>query len=44
LKRSSITLDIVKNPRRGRTVIVQYLDSNGWTVTVQDINSSMSRQ
>ena len=35
LKRSSITLDIVKNLRRGQTVTVQYLDSNGQTVTVQ---------
>jgi hypothetical protein len=28
LKRSSITLDIVKNSRRGRTITVQCLDSN----------------
>jgi len=28
LKQSSITLDIVKNLRRGRTVTVQCLDSN----------------
>jgi hypothetical protein len=28
LKQSSITLDIVKNMRRGRTVTVQFLDSN----------------
>jgi hypothetical protein len=28
LKGSSITLDIVKNLRRGRTVIVQYQDNN----------------
>jgi len=28
LKRSSITLDIAKNLRRGRTVIVQCLNSN----------------
>ena len=35
LNRSSITLDIVKNPRRGQTVIVQKRGSNSWTVTVQ---------
>jgi hypothetical protein len=29
LKRISITLDIVKNLRRGWTVTIQYLDSNG---------------
>jgi hypothetical protein len=33
--RSSITPDIVKNMRRGQTVVVQKRDSNSWTVTVQ---------
>jgi hypothetical protein len=32
---SSITLDIVKNLRRGQTVIVQKQDSNSWTIIVQ---------
>jgi len=31
----SITLDIVKNLRRGRTVTFRYQDSNSWIVTVQ---------
>jgi hypothetical protein len=35
LKRSSITLDIVKHLRRGQTVTVQKQDSNSWIVTVQ---------
>ena len=35
LKQNSITLDIVKNLRRDRTVMVQKQDSNSWTVTVQ---------
>jgi len=32
---SSITLDMVKNLRRGQTVTVRKQDSNSWTVTVQ---------
>jgi hypothetical protein len=35
MNRSSITSDIVKNLRRGQTIIVQKRDSNSWTVTVQ---------
>ena len=35
LNRSSITLDIVKNLRRGQKVTVQKRDSNSWTGTVQ---------
>jgi len=34
-KWSSITLDIVKNHKRGRTVTIQYQDGNSSTVTVQ---------
>ena len=40
MKWSCITLDIVKNSRRGRTVTVQCQDSNGWTVTVQCLDSN----
>jgi regulator of RNase E activity RraA len=40
LIRSSITLDIVNNLRRGQTVTVQCVDSNGWTVTVQCLDSN----
>ena len=43
LKRSSITIDIVKNIRRGQTVTVQYLYNNGWTVAVQCLDSNASR-
>jgi len=35
LNRSFTTPNIVKNLSRGKTVIVQKLDSNSWTVTVQ---------
>ena len=42
MKRSSITLDIVKHLRRGQTVTVQCLDSNSWTVTIRDLNSNSS--
>jgi hypothetical protein len=42
LKQSSITVDIVKNLRRGQIVTVQCIDSNSWTVTVQDLNSNNS--
>ena len=35
LNRSSITPDIVKNLRKGQTVIVQKRDSNSWIVIVQ---------
>ena len=44
LKQSSITLDIVTNLRRGRTVTIQYLENNSWTVTVQCLDSNSSRQ
>ena len=40
LKWSFITLDIVKNLKRGRTVIFQCQDNNGWTITVQFLNSN----
>ena len=43
MKQSFITLDIVKNLRRGRTVIVEFLDSNSWTVTVQRLDSNSWR-
>jgi hypothetical protein len=35
LKQSSVTLDIVKNMRRGQTVTVQKQDSNSCIVTIQ---------
>ena len=44
LKQSSITLDIVTNLRRGRTVTIKYLENNSWTVTVQCLDSNSSRQ
>jgi len=40
LKRSSRTLDIVKNLMSVQTVTVQCLDSNSWTVTVQCLDSN----
>jgi hypothetical protein len=35
LIQSSITLNMVKNLRRGQIVTVQKRDSNRWTVTIQ---------